>query len=361
MDHERNDLESRAPAGAKPDASGSLPRRPDPPGAPAPGRAPDPDALSRLLRLAAPRPVVPADRAARVEAFVRDRWQARVRERRRRLLWTLAAAAAVALAVGGSLWIATAGGDRGPVLFAAEIERVVGGVRLEGDFDGSRPAIAGDRLPVGTTLVTSEDGRTALRLAGGGSLRLDRGTRARLDGTDAIELVEGTLYLDSPGDAGDVRVLTRWAEVREIGTQFEVRSTSGSLRVRVREGAIELRPGGAVYEASSGVELALAADGRLTRGAISRHDAAWEWAASIAPPFALDGRTLGEFLAWVSRETGREFRFADEDLAATAPSVVLRGAVVDLTPAQALLAVLPTCGLEHRAVNGSYVLARVRS
>jgi ferric-dicitrate binding protein FerR (iron transport regulator) len=194
----------------------------------------------------------------------------------------------------------------------------------------------------------------------------------RLIERNRIELLDGALYVDSPsgdptaapaspGDEATLRIATRFGEVWEIGTQFEVRAVGAVLRVRVREGLVELRPGDAVYQAGTGVELALLGDGRLDRRAVSRHDGAWDWVTTIAPSFELDGRTLGEFLAWVSRETGRDIRFADPALAATASGVVLGGAVVDLSPAQALLAVLPTCGLEHRAENGAYVLVRDRS
>jgi ferric-dicitrate binding protein FerR (iron transport regulator) len=248
-----------------------------------------------------------------------------------------------------------------PDVLVARVERVVGAVRLEGDFEGFRPVVEGEQLATGTTLITGDDGRTALHWGDRASLRLDRATRVRLVEPNRVELLAGALYVDSPSGAGDLRVTTRWGEVREIGTQFEVRANDEVLRVRVREGLVELRPGGRTYEAASGVELSLAADGRLTRRSITTHDRDWEWVTSIAPSFELDGRSLGEFLAWVSRETGREVRYSDPELAATAPEVVLGGAVVDLSPAQALLAVLPTCGLEHRVENGWYVLSRSRS
>jgi ferric-dicitrate binding protein FerR (iron transport regulator) len=316
------------------------------------------DALSSLLRLAAPRPAVPIERATRVEAMVREQWRQRVRARRQRRWMALAAAAALVAVLGASLWRWPAAPDPVPGPPIARIERVVGVVELAGEAEDARPVVEGEELGAGATLATGEDGRTALRLDKGVSLRLDRSTRVRLTEPGRIELVEGALYVDSPSGLGDLRVATDWGEVWEIGTQFEVRAARERLRVRVREGMVELRPGDAVYGAGSGVELSLEENGRLTRRAISPHDTDWDWVASIAPSFELDGRTLEEFLAWVSRETGREIRFADADLAANVLGVVLRGAVVDLSPDQALLAVLPTCGLEHRAENGAFVLVR---
>ncbi|HVS15863.1 MAG TPA: FecR family protein [Thermoanaerobaculia bacterium] len=318
------------------------------------------DALSRLLSLAAPRPPIPAQRAARVEAAVRLRWLERVRARRRRVATTVAAAVvAIALGVAAWWWVAAPRAAVGEPV--ARIERVVGRVLQDGGSDGSRPLAAGEWLAAGVTLETGELGRAALRLGAGASLRLDRSTRVRMIGRGRIELLTGGLYVDSPGGSEDLRVDTRWGQVRELGTQFEVRTAGDGVQLRVREGSVELQSGNATHQVPSGVELAMTSEGRLSRHAIAPHAQEWDWVASIAPPFALDGSTLGEFLAWVSRETGREILFADPELESTAPALVLGGAVEELSPAQALLAVLPTCGLEHRLEDEAFVLVRSRS
>jgi len=335
---------------------GGRPGRPEP--APRPGGGAD--ALERLLPLAGPRPPIPAERAARVEAAVRARWGERVRARRRRV--ALASAAALAtLALGVAAWWRLAAPpalDREPV---AQVERLAGTVLGDDGSAGSRPVVAGEWLEPGVTLDSGDLGRAALRLGAGTSLRLDRSTRVRLTERGRLELLAGAVYLDSRGGEADVRVETSWGQVRELGTQFEVRAEGDGLRVRVREGAVVLGSRDGAREVPAGVELAIRGDGRPSRRAIASHAREWDWVASIAPSFELDGSTLGEFLGWVSRETGREIRFADPELAATAPALVLGGALAELSPEQALLAVLPTCGLEHRLEDEAFVLVRSRS
>jgi len=319
-----------------------------------------PDTLSRLLPLAGPRPPIPLERAARVEAAVHARWSERVRARRRRIVFAAAAVLAT-LALGVSAWWRTAaprpsGGE--PV---AQIERLAGTVLRDDGSAGTRPVVAGEWLESGTILDSGELGRAALRLGSEASLRLDRSTRVRLIAPGRVELVTGALYVDSPGADEDVRVETRWGEVLEVGTQFEVRAVGEGIRLRVREGAVLLGSREGAHEVASGIELAIAPDGRPSRRAIAPHAREWDWVTSIAPSFEADGSTLGEFLGWVSRETGRQVRFADPDLAATAPELVLGGVVEELSPEQALFAVLPTCGLEHRLEDEAFVLVRSRS
>jgi ferric-dicitrate binding protein FerR (iron transport regulator) len=327
---------------------------------PAPGPGEGADALARLLPLAGPRPPIPPERAARVEAMVRARWARQVRARRWRRVGLASAAALVTLALGIAIWWqvgAPPPADREPM---ARIERVAGTVLRDDGSAGSRPLVAGEWLEPGVTL-DSGDGRAALRLGAEASLRLDRSTRVRLIERGRLELIAGGLYIDSQGGQEDIRVETRWGEVRKLGTQFEVRAAGDGVRLRVREGSVVLRSGDDAHEVGSGVELALTAGGQGRRRAIAPHAREWDWVASIAPSFELDGSTLGELLDWVSRETGREVRFADPELATTARALVLGGAVEELSPEQALLAVLPTCGLEHRLEDEAYVLVRGRS
>jgi ferric-dicitrate binding protein FerR (iron transport regulator) len=200
-----------------------------------------------------------------------------------------------------------------------------------------------------------------MAIPNGPSLRLDVGSRVRFTETAKLRLDAGAVYVDSQGGA-PVLVETPFAEVTERGTQFEVRVSSGGVRVRVREGAVELaRPAGPAgddrsWEAEAGAELTLSTDGHLSRGTVPAHDQAWAWVQEIAPSFQLEGRTLGDFLAWVGRETGWRVAWADPARAAAGMGVVLHGSVETLTPEQALAAVLPTCGLADRRDGDSVVV-----
>jgi ferric-dicitrate binding protein FerR (iron transport regulator) len=311
------------------------------------------DPVARLLRLAGARPPVPVERAGRVEAAVREAWQSAgaERRRRRRLAWSagVAAAAALALALGVAWWP-----DPGATLMVAHVERITGAAQLQ--LEGARqPLVAGARLMPGALVVTDADGRAALRLAGGPSLRLDVESRLRLGGGGRLTLDRGALYVDSQGGP-PITVQTPWGLVEERGTQFEVRVAGEAVRVRVREGGVVLGDGKGAWNAPAGEELVLGADGRLARGKVAFHGEPWSWVQQIAPPFDLEGRTLGQFLAWVGRETGRQVRWQEPAREATKSANVLHGTLEGMTPDESLAAVLPTCGLAHRLDGDTVVL-----
>jgi len=310
------------------------------------------DPVADLVRLAGARPPVPAERAARVEARVRESWQAGVSSRRR-VRWAswgvgIAAAAALVLALGAGWRLVSR--PPAPAVLVATVERVSGTVTVAGPAGEALPLAAKAQVFLDVPIVAGPDGRAALRLSTGPSLRLDVGTRVRFTGASTLRLEEGAVYVDSQGGR-PVLVETPWGQVTELGTQFEVRVGRGGVRVRVREGSVELAGNGAsegrAWEAGAGAELTLATDGRLSRAAVSPHGEAWGWVQEIAPSFELEGRTLGDFLAWVGRESGWRVAWADPSRAA-AGSAVLHGSIEGLSPEQALAAVLPTCGLANR-------------
>src|SRR5690606_15313981 len=105
--------------------------------------------------------------------------------------------------------------------------------------------------------------------------------------------------------------------------------------------------------AARGEELVLTAAGALSRGSVPFHGEAWSWVEDIAPSFELEGRTLGELLAWFGRETGLDVTWSDPAAEQRAAPIVLHGSVDALSPEEALAAVLPTCGLAHRVDGGT--------
>src|SRR5262245_51022713 len=126
------------------------------------------DAIARLIRLAGPRPAVAEERTARVRENVRARWREAVRRERRRgaIRVALPLAAALLLVAGVALWLRGSSGVSDSAVATV--------VRLEGQvFSHDGPgARTGAALAAGTGLRTGPDGRAALRLAGGGSVRL---------------------------------------------------------------------------------------------------------------------------------------------------------------------------------------------
>jgi len=163
--------------------------------------------------------------------------------------------------------------------------------------------------------------------------------------------------VDSGGaKGGAVAVRTPAGVVRDVGTRFEVRLGVEGLQVTVREGIASLRLGEDDLPIDAGTRLTAGARGEISRGAVSPHAADWDWVLEIAPPFPLEGQTLGAFLAWVSRETGWEIRFADAATGQERASTVLHGSLEGMRPDEAPAAILPTCGLTSRREGGVLVI-----
>lgn len=329
-----------------------------------PGRGSTPvdeDTLAALLRLAGPRTPVPAERHERVRLAVHDQWQENLRSRRRRLrtLWAggaLAAAAALVLVVGLGLRREAASSATG-LDGRIRIELVKGAVHssMSGEL---KP---GDELEVGEELQTAAGSRAAIRLPGGASLRLDSATRAQLFSSSAILLYQGAAYVDTGSAAGAaprIEIRTPLGRVTEIGTQFEVRLDGDSMSLRVREGRVSLEQSGRTYRAEAGQQILSASGGSVETSEIPRHGEEWSWTLGVAPAFELEGRSLQEFLDWVASETGWRVEYSEASLEAHAPELILHGSVEGLRPDETPGVVLPTCGLNHRVVEGVLLVER---
>jgi ferric-dicitrate binding protein FerR (iron transport regulator) len=272
--------------------------------------------------------------------------------RRRRALWGLAAAAALAVAVGIPAWRAIVSGPEG----AATVGRVATASRAA----WTRPAEAGHSplrngqvVAAGEEIVT-EAGRVALLLDSGTSVRLDEHSRLRLLAPGELALDRGAVYVDTgPGEArAAVEIHTSAGVVRDIGTQFEVRAGDDAVRVRVREGAVVMRTGAGEHRVDPGGELRVDAAGSVSRQPVPTFGTQWGWVAQITPMMPLEGRSAREFLDWVAREKGWQLRFADESVESAASRILVSGSVDHLSLDQVLDAVLPTCQMTHQVTDG---------
>jgi len=294
------------------------------------------DVVERLVRLADSGPEIPADGAARIKTAVAPLWRTEVRERarRRRLLWGAGALAAAAI-ISFAIRVIPRADLTTPV-----VERTVARFERGGD------------IAAGSPVRTDSVSRAAIRLNGGQSLRLDLNTHVRLLSSRIVELDRGAVYVDSENpNTVPVEIRTRFGIVRDIGTQFEVRSED-SLTLRVREGTVSFSTGPETIEIPGGTSLAIARDGSRVSTAISPDAQEWKWVQTVAPAFAIEGRTVTALLEWVARETGTRVRYESADAEKMARTAVLHGTLGDLRPAQAPGVILPTAGL-HATREGS--------
>ena len=213
---------------------------------------------------------------------------------------------------------------------------------------------------------TGADGRIAIAMENGVSLRLDRDTSVAFVDADHIEVNEGAVYVDSgvaAANAGRLQVSTPAGVVRHVGTQYEARVVNdGSTRIRVREGRVDVKPvKGEALTLRVGDQILVSPSGVERRSRIEPSDDEWDWASNAAPEFDIEGRPVREFLAWAGRETGLEVVFATPESAAEARRAVLSGSVAGLNPDEALAAVLPTTSLRSTERDGKLVIEMARS
>jgi hypothetical protein len=320
--------------------------------------------IGALLRASGRRPPIPPVRAARIEQTARAAWQEAVARRargRRLVAWTALAAAAVVV-VGAGLALRSRPTPPTVLGTIGRAELATGEVwlRATGDATAAAPARlhARDELAAGAEVTTGKEGRAALRLASGRSMRLDAGTslRALSEGTFVLE--RGAVYVDSGGDAraavGPIVIRTPLGEVRDIGTQFEVRmlETSLRIRVRVREGTVSLAGRGATHEMTAGEELTLDPAGIAARGRVDPYGPAWAWSESVARFGDLQGRSLREFLEWYARERGVRLELG-QGRATEADTIILAGSIEGMTLEEAIDSVLATTEMRREEREGS--------
>jgi len=319
--------------------------------------------IRALVERAGPRPVVAAEDLESVRRAAREQWRQLVRAEKERARFVrrrtaLAVAASLLLAVALGWWLMPEPGGRAPQVVAS-VELVRGDVRLNGV-----PAPLGAEVSAGAVLeIGAEASGAALRLAGSQSVRFDAETRVRLTTESGFELERGAMYVDTRGAATGtaVEVATAFGSVRDVGTQFLVRVSArdaARIRVLVREGEVVFERPSDSYSAVAGAELILPLDSdEVETDAIESHGGAWDWVEGLAPAMDIEGARLSDYLEWVSRETGRELRYGDESLAASARTITLSGSITGLTPEESL-SILPGSGLDHRIENGWLLIER---
>jgi ferric-dicitrate binding protein FerR (iron transport regulator) len=320
----------------------------------------DQSQIERVLRNSGRRPAPPADMLRSVRASVEAEWRKVVHERQahRRRLIAWSAAAGIVLAVAATALVLTP--SEGPRQRVAVV--AVGSARVKsGTWSRWRALHERSEVDAGEVIATAADGRVALELPGGVSLRLDHDTRVSVTDAQHVAIVSGAVYVDSgqsvqPYDER-LQIVTPAGAIRHVGTQYEVQLVGSGVRIAVREGKVELSlTGGATRHAVAGEQMVVSS-GDIEKMPIARNDFTWRWAAQVAPAFDIDGRSVADFLAWVSRETGREVAFATPEAEAQAAHVTLSGSIAGLNPEEALAAVLPTTPLRSQEVDGKLVVS----
>lgn len=301
--------------------------------------------------------------AEQVRRAVHEEWRATVAQRKRRnRVVTFGMAASIALVMVVASWALRYSAPQSEL--SVTIARIDGEARVRSSAaDALRAIQVGEGLPVGGALFTDDSTRIALAYGTGVSMRLDRDTRIERVSSDRFRLSAGAVYIDAHPRASsqDLIIETMAGEVRHLGTQYQIRQSNEVVEVSIREGRVEIAGSKGAALASAGERVRINAAGQLERDAISAQDPDWNWAEAAAPAFAIDDRTVAEFLEWVARETGRQIAYASPEAQRIAQTVRLRGSIEGLDPGTALSAVLSTTEFETYETGNGLIGVRLAS
>lgn len=325
------------------------------------------EALGALFKHASarPQPSPAAPRAAK-EALHRE-WRRITSRRKRQRILGLAAAAAVILAVTIAVIRTTPPSSDNGLNEWARVDTQSGHVRVLADPAQNSGASLARGMPVyaGQSLTTGPQSGIALRLPNGISLRVDQDTEVSFLDAERLALAAGRVYVDtvpqtpsaggSTPEGGQFAIVTARGTVRHFGTQYMVGVIEDALELGVREGLVRFNPVGAdrprPVEVSAGQALSVDIRGSQALQSMDPYGSEWEWAEALGPGFMLDGRTMAEFLGWVSRETGRTIVYRDASAIPVAEGTKLHGSV-ELPASQALELIMMTSDLSATTRNG---------
>ncbi len=319
-----------------------------------------PDTLASLIRAAGHREAPPEGAYERAYAAMTDAWRAKVRARRARTIVTLAASIAV-LGVTVGLMLNLLESPPGPVASVGHVERVIGSVQV-------RPADAGEWALLKDTAASLREGTQLRTLAGSAAALQIRGVSVRIaDRTDLVldsearlSLKQGTVYVDTGGNAEPhgMLIVAGSTSVTDVGTQFEVRYRGNDYRVRVREGAVLLQRGALRQRGTAGEQITIDGDDVVRRAAIAANDPDWRWIHNLAMAPDIDGQPLTVLLAWVARESGVTVRYASPAIERKATATILHGSIQRLRPREALEVMLATTDLRHEVLSDGTILIK---
>ena len=307
------------------------------------------DDVGALIARAGRRPSPAADMQESVRAAVEQAWRESTARRRfrHRSLWLLAAASLAALTA-GLLWV----GSRHEPVAPADVATFVaarGMVSVSGT-PSQELVVAGRQLPAGATVSTGSSGY-ALITDASVAVRIGPDTTLLLEKGGHVRLTRGRLYGETadPATGGPPLVIdTPLGRVSHFGTQFQVVMASGGMDVSVRTGRVSVtEKDGRSQRLGRGEGVQVLRDGAVHRIAVSPFGASWAWVNALEPDFPIDGRSLADFLAWYTRETGLKLVLLGGTTAVAVSHTTLSGSIAGLTPNQALAAIMATTGFEY--------------
>lgn len=303
--------------------------------------------IARLLRAAGRREELPQALKQRWEEKFREELKPR-QKRRHHLRYFAAGIAAGIVALGMATILSLPNTHVSPGTIS--IASISGGAHLLNSDSGEKALSVGQQLNTGAKLRTGPSGFVAVR-QGGYDIRIHSSSAISLH-YNSITVDAGEIYISNEdrGDAqGRIKVLTRYGEIEDIGTQFTVRVDHDRVVSTVRRGAVLVTTPSEEYRAEADPETArqITFDDRhlLEISDRSPSGPAWEWIYQSSLDYELEGQSVFDFLQWSSGETGAKIRYATQSAEIYARVTLLHGDLNDLNPDEAIEPVLESTHL----------------
>ncbi len=300
--------------------------------------------IARLLARVGTRPE-PAPEAMQIarEAAL-DAWKDTLAERRReRNRWAMIGmAASLVLSLGFAWQLLIKAPQSESQIY--RLANVVADVDWQSESQTAwQPVVEATTLRAGDRLQSGPGSYAALTTDTGLSVRLDHDTLIELQADSTLRLHHGAVYIDAPGELS-LAVLTPWGEARDIGTRYEVRVTGNDWQVQVRDGRVEMSDDEAGVAVVGAGERRRADGSRFISDSVSPADASWSWTHAAISPMVIEGKSLADYLAWWSLESGLAVSFAEPIDQAIAEQTVLHGSLDGISLEEGLLVTLESAG-----------------
>ncbi len=148
-------------------------------------------------------------------------------------------------------------------------------------------------------------------------------------------------------------IMTDHGAVTHVGTQYMTRADGSILTISVREGEVRLESQSTVESASAGQQLQIQGGTAVSVVNIKPYGENWQWIEQMSPSISTQGRSIDELIAWVSHETGLDFKYGSEEVEGRAKKGLLIGPEnIDSEPMSALEFWMPATDLTWSIEDG---------
>lgn len=328
----------------------------------------DEQLVAELMRTAANPEAMPEAMKTRLAASFAQSLEQHAAEKSERTAWFKPIALAP-LAMAASMIFAFLIWPAPPANVAPEshsVVRSVLGLNKVQQANGERALHTGGSLFVGDRLQTSSNGLAAIE-RGSHRIRINANTKLELT-PDGVRLAEGQIYVDDLPSAATmddgIVVDTEFGRISDIGTQFMVTISADKNTASVREGTIKIQTEFQTLTAEASTiharQIELGKETLSSRNT-RRYGREWNWIQSLPALFSLNGRSVDEYLAWVSKETGLGITYDSAEVQTEAGQILLSGELSASTrPEDSLAQVLATTRLEHDVSDNGNITISAR-